>query len=61
VALHEYLKSRVKDYDDDRQFGGAFYVFLRGGDPAKGPDYSIFRNRPARALIDALSEGLVAK
>jgi exodeoxyribonuclease V beta subunit len=61
VALHEYLKSRVKDYDYDRHFGGAFYVFLRGVEPAKGPDYGIFRDRPARGLIEALSEGLVAR
>ena len=61
VALHEYLKSRVKDYDYDRHFGGAFYVFLRGVDPVKGPDYGIFRDRPARGLIEALSEGLVAR
>lgn len=61
VALHEYLKSRVKDYDYDRHFGGAFYVFLRGVDPAQGPETGIFRDRPARGLIEALSEGLVAR
>jgi exodeoxyribonuclease V beta subunit len=61
VALHEYLKNRVKDYDYDRHFGGTFYVFLRGVDPAMGPDYGIFRDRPARGLIEALSEGLVAR
>jgi exodeoxyribonuclease V beta subunit len=61
VALHEYLKNRVKDYDYDRHFGGTFYIFLRGVDPAKGPDYGIFRDRPARGLIEALSEGLVAR
>jgi len=61
VALHEYLKGRVKDYEYDRHFGGAFYVFLRGVDPAKGPETGIFRDRPARGLIEALSEGLVAR
>jgi exodeoxyribonuclease V beta subunit len=60
VALHEYLKGRVRDYDYDRHFGGVFYVFLRGVDPAKGLDCGIFRDRPARGLIEALSEGLVA-
>jgi len=61
VALHEYLKGRVRDYDYDRHFGGVFYVFLRGVDPLKGPDCGIFRDRPARELIEALSEGLVAR
>jgi exodeoxyribonuclease V beta subunit len=61
VALHEYLQSRIADYDYDRHFGGVFYVFLRGVDPVKGSDYGIFRDRPARGLMEALSEGLVAK
>ncbi len=61
VALHEYLKDRVRDYDYDRHFGGAYYVFLRGVDPAQGPGCGIFRDRPARGLIEALSKGLVAR
>ena len=60
VALHEYLKSRVKDYDYDRHFGGAFYVFLRGVDPSAGPETGIFRDRPARGLMES-REGLVAR
>jgi exodeoxyribonuclease V beta subunit len=60
VALHEYLKSRVQGYDYDSHFGGVFYVFLRGVDPAKAPGTGIFCDRPSRGLIEALSEGLVA-
>jgi len=59
VALHEYLKGRLKDYDYDRHVGGVFYVFLRGVDPARGTG-GIFRDRPARRLIETLSDGLVA-
>ena len=61
VALHEYLRGRVPDYDYDRHFGGAFYVFLRGVDPARSPGCGIFRDRPARRLIETLAEGLVAR
>ena len=61
VALHEYLKGRVRDYDYDRHFGGVFYVFLRGVDPALGPGCGIFRDRPDRRLIETLSGGLVAR
>ena len=60
VALHEYLKGRVPGYDYDRHFGGAFYVFLRGVDPARSPGCGIYRDRPARRLIETLAEGLVA-
>jgi exodeoxyribonuclease V beta subunit len=61
VALHEYLKGRMAGYDYDRHFGGVFYVFLRGVDPARGPETGIFRDRPRRDLIEDLSEGLVAR
>ena len=60
VALHEYLKGRMAGYDYDRHFGGVFYVFLRGVEPAGRPEAGIFRDRPRRELIEALSEGLVA-
>ena len=61
VALHETLKGRMAGYDYDRHFGGVFYVFLRGVDPAGGAGSGIFRDRPARELIEALSEGLVER
>ena len=61
VALHEYLKARLRDYDYDRHFGGVFYVFLRGVDPALGPGFGIFRDRPDRRLVETLAEGLVAR
>ncbi|OPY07497.1 MAG: RecBCD enzyme subunit RecB [Syntrophaceae bacterium PtaB.Bin038] len=61
VALHEYLKGRVRGYDYDRHFGGVFYVFLRGVDPALGPGFGIFRDRPDRRLVETLAEGLVAR
>ncbi|MDX1656312.1 MAG: 3'-5' exonuclease, partial [Candidatus Competibacteraceae bacterium] len=54
VALHRYLALRLPDYDYDRHFGGVFYLFLRGMDPEKGPDYGVFRDRPQRALVEAL-------
>ncbi|NPV05299.1 MAG: exodeoxyribonuclease V subunit beta [Syntrophaceae bacterium] len=61
VALHEYLKGRLPDYDYDRHFGGAFYVFLRGVDPVRAPGCGIFRDRPARRLVETLAERLVAR
>jgi len=54
VALHKYLARRVSDYDYQTHFGGAFYVFLRGVDPAHGPGFGIYRDRPAKSLIDGL-------
>jgi ATP-dependent exoDNAse (exonuclease V) beta subunit (contains helicase and exonuclease domains) len=54
VAVHRYLRLRLTNYDYDVHFGGVFYLFLRGMDPALGSDYGIFRDRPGRTLVDAL-------
>lgn len=53
VALNRYLRARLPDYDYERHFGGAFYIFLRGveaGDPAK----AVFRSKPTREFIEEL-------
>jgi exodeoxyribonuclease V beta subunit len=59
LALHLYLKGRVSDYDYDRHFGGVFYIFLRGLDPARGAEFGLFRDRPGLDMIRVLEEGLI--
>lgn len=54
VALHRYLRLRVPDYDYRRHFGGTYYLFLRGMDPAQGPDCGIYHDRPTPELVTAL-------
>ncbi|HEX4666449.1 MAG TPA: UvrD-helicase domain-containing protein, partial [Chthoniobacterales bacterium] len=54
VALHRYLRVRKPDYDFERHFGGAFYIFLRGIDPAQ-PENGVYFQRLSRALVDKLS------
>jgi len=54
VALHRYLRLRVAGYDYPRHFGGVYYLFLRGMDPAWGPDGGVFHDMPAPALVMAL-------
>ena len=58
VALHHYLARRVPGYDYDRHFGGVFYLFLRGIDPAR-PELGVFRDRPSRERIEAMSRALL--
>lgn len=52
LALHRYLQSVVPDYDYARDFGGVFYLFLRGmnGEPQSG----VFYDRPSVELITEL-------
>ena len=59
VALHRYLSQRLEGYDYDRHFGGVFYLFVRGMSPRR-PGAGVFSDRPARGLIEALSELLRA-
>ncbi len=55
VALHRYLRLRLRDYDYERHFGGVYYLFLRGMNPAHPPGCGVFRDRPQRAFMDRLS------
>jgi len=55
VALHRYLRQRLADYDYDKNFGGAFYIFLRGIDPRK-PRNGIFFARPPHKFVQELNE-----
>lgn len=52
LALHRYLQSVVPHYDYARDFGGVFYIFLRGmnGEPQSG----VFYDRPSVELITEL-------
>lgn len=56
LALHRFLRLRLSDYDYDRDVGGAYYLFLRGMQPDRGPSSGIFFDRPPRALIEELDE-----
>lgn len=58
VALHRYLQLRLVDYDYERHFGGGYYLFLRGMNPALGPDYGVWFERPSLALLNDLSDYL---
>ena len=56
LALHRYLRTRLPDYDYERHIGGAFYLFLRGMDPAAGMARGVWFDRPAKQCIEALDE-----
>jgi len=61
VALHQYLQVRVPAYHYEEHFGGVYYVFLRGVDSTRGPQFGIYRDRPSRESIEALSALLRGK
>lgn len=61
LALDRYLALRIPDYRYDTHFGGVFYLFLRGVDPRKGPDFGVYRDRPAPVWIRKLGSLLMAQ
>ena len=54
LALHRYLKTRLANYDYQRDFGGVAYLFLRGmnGHFNSG----VFFDKPAVELIEEMDK-----
>ena len=59
MALHRYLQLRQPGYDYEAHFGGVYYLFLRGMEPAWGGDYGVFHDRPDRKLVELLCRELI--
>ena len=58
VALCRYLQLRLPGFDYERDFGGVYYLFLRGMSPDHGSRFGVFFERPPRTRIDALGAAL---
>jgi exodeoxyribonuclease V beta subunit len=54
LALHRYLGRRLPGYDYERDFGGVYYLFLRGMRPELGPRSGVWHDRPPAALVESL-------
>ena len=63
VAVHRYLRWRLRDYDPDSHLAGVLYLFLRGMAGPETPVIAgnpcgVFAWRPPGALVAALSDVL---
>ncbi len=57
VALHRYLSHLFgKSYSYEKNFGGVFYIFVRGVDATKGHEYGIFYDKPDAVLIEKIND-----
>ncbi len=61
LALTGFLEQRMENFRCERDFGGVFYIFLRGVDPEKGPDFGVFHDIPSPELIQDLRKVLIAE
>ena len=59
LALHQYMRMRIQDYRYTRDFGGVFYLFIRGMNPERGPEYGIYFDLPSPKLINKLGKALI--
>jgi exodeoxyribonuclease V beta subunit len=59
LALQRYLKLRNPGYQYENDFGGIFYIFLRGIDRQAGASQGIYYDRPPRELIEELDRLLI--
>ena len=59
LALHLYLTTRLKGYDYGKNFGGIYYLFLRGFGPNRESGSGIFYDRPSEKRIHMLRDNLI--
>jgi len=59
LALHLFLQLRIPGYQYERDFGGVFYLFIRGIDKNAGPGCGVFYDRPDKELVDALENTML--
>jgi len=63
IALHRYLRWRLRGYDPERHLAGVLYLFVRGMVGADTPvvdgmPCGVFAWRPQPGLVAALSDAL---
>ena len=59
LALSQYLRIRNPDFSYASGFGGVFYLFVRGIDCQRGPEYGVYFDLPKPSLINALGKALI--
>jgi exodeoxyribonuclease V beta subunit len=59
LALHQSLRYQQPDYRYEKDFGGVFYVFIRGVNQQDRQQHGIFYDRPDEGLIDSLGQALI--
>lgn len=59
LALHQFLKLRIPAYQYERDFGGVFYLYIRGMDSRKSDGAGIFFDKPGFNRINTLETLLI--
>ncbi len=59
LALGQYLRLRHPAFRYQADFGGVFYLFIRGIGADRSPQTGIFFDRPRPEFINALGKALI--
>jgi len=59
LALSQYLGPRKPGFRYESDFGGVFYIFIRGIDSRRDPEFGIFYDLPKPELVNALGKALI--
>jgi exodeoxyribonuclease V beta subunit len=59
LALCQYLRLRNSAFRYEDGFGGAVYIFIRGIDHRRSPEFGIYFDRPKATLINDLGKSLI--
>jgi exodeoxyribonuclease V beta subunit len=54
------MQTRMPDYHYEEDFGGVFYVFIRGVNAEYGPQYGIYHDLPDAHLIHELDRLMIS-
>jgi exodeoxyribonuclease V beta subunit len=56
VALDKYLQTKIKNYSYENNFGGVYYIFLRGINSQIAGNNGVYFDRPGEALLQELKK-----
>lgn len=59
LALDQYLRCRLPGYSYERHFGAVLYIFLRGMDAERSPQYGVYKARPHHEMMAHLRHRLL--
>ena len=59
LALYQYLRQNKPDFNYNTDFGGVYYIFLRGAGDPDNPASGVYQDYPPLAFIQRMGQALI--
>jgi exodeoxyribonuclease V beta subunit len=59
LALYQYLRQHKPDFNYNTDFGGVYYIFLRGAGDPHNPTSGVYQGYPSLAFIKRMGQALI--